>query len=546
MAFYCGLAPGRSAASETHAVAVALLRSPFATAAERRRAVSALDASSLPLTLRQDRPATVRLTLVQERGENIALSGTGPQDRVEPLAQSERNRVIALDCHIARDASQARQIELRRGSRVTRIEIEAPKEPQALRLPDNQESAGLWIILPLKDGGPVLEACLQSVMQNLACFPEARLVLVDDGSEHPRTKALLAGLAHRPGVTVTRTSGSLGFTGAVNHGLCQIGRGPVLLLNSDTWLPAQTLRRMLEHLKDPEIGTVTPLSNNAGSVSLLGPGRPARIPPPQICERLAETAYRVNRGVAIDLPSGNGFAMLISEPCLRAIGPLSGLYDSGYYEEVDFCLRAGLRGWRHVAAVDCFVGHVGSVTYGREKQRLAAVNHRHLLQRFPEYSRRYKAFAALDPVKPAREGLLAAASEYFTAEPVNDMIAHPGRARASLPLPPRGPLILPMRGNLPRGLQDGVSGQLRRHLRLVPQDTLQRCGLTLDPGHDLWGIVDPTTALLRVWSGTEPACLLSMHCGAGVNLADFIDFRTALLDILAERAETRGHYAIPV
>lgn len=542
MVLFCSLGAARDDPSDTHDIATALLSSPFASSAERRLALVALDPKRMPLLLHQNLALNVRLTLLQRQGDSIALEGIGPDDRVEALGQAGRHGIVALDCHVARPATGSRHLTvLSDGGTAQLINIDAPASPQPLPAPKGRARARLWIVIPLKDGGTILARCLQSVLDNLHRLRGARLILVDDGSELPETQRLLADCAQHPGVSVTRTPETLGFTGAVNHGLRQIGSGPVLLLNSDTWLPRQTLPRLLAHLRAPEVGTVTPLSNNAGSVCLLGPGKAALMPDPAICDRLAAAASRHNRGLTIDLPSGNGFAMLISEPCLRAIGPLSGLYDSGYYEEVDFCLRATLRGWRHVAATDCFVGHAGSVTYGGEKHRLATANYRRLVQRFPEYPALYKRFAALDPLAAPRARLLAATAADWTPEARTDTPPHPGNGRMTLPLPPQGPLVLPLQGEVP--------STLRRHrfrlLRLAPTKVLHACGLRLEPGHDLIAEYDAATGLLLIRLGPTGKPLADFAC-TGASASDLADLETTLLEILARRAEAGGKHAIPV
>ena len=542
MALYCRLGNGMVPTPDSHDIATALLGSPFAAPAERRLAIDMLDPKCLPLMLRQDLPLSVRLTLVQRQGGSIALEGTAPDDRVEPLGQASHHKVVALDCHLARPATGSRHLTvLPDGSPSLPVHLDAPRSAKPLPSSVGRPRARLWIIMPLKDGGRILERCLHSVLDNLRRLRGARLLLVDDGSEQPETQRLLAEWSHQPGVIVTRIPKSLGFTGAVNHGLQQIGAGPVLLLNSDIWLPRRTLPRLLGHLRDPEVGTVTPLSNNAGSVCLLGPGRATRMPDPDICERLADAAYRYNRGTSVNLPSGNGFAMMISEACLRAIGPLSGLYDSGYYEEVDFCLRASLRGWRHVAATDCFIGHEGSVTYGAEKQRLAAANYRRLVQRFPEYPARYKSFTALDPLAEPRARVLAATASNWTPELSDNTPPHPGAGRIVLPAPPEGPLVLPLRGELPKTLLQHSF----RLMRLIPRKALNRCGLRLEPSHDLVADYDATTQLLLVHHRETGTPVLSFAC-ASASTADLSDFEQTLIELLAEQADMGGKHALLV
>jgi GT2 family glycosyltransferase len=411
----------------------------------------------------------------------------------------------------------------------------APALPQ----PSAADVAPIWVIMPLKDGGLALRGALDSLLADLECVPGARVVLVDDGSADPETLALLTHAAARQDVRVVRSTRQLGFTAAVNLGLRHIGRGPVLLLNSDVRVPRHSISRLLAHLGEDDIGTVTPLSNNAGSFCLLGQGKPFPMPSPQMCEDLAAAAYAANTKIAVDVPNGNGFAMLISEPCLRAIGSLSGVYDSGYYEEVDFCLRAAMRGWRSVAATDCFIGHVGSVTYGAQKQQLVAANLRRLLQRFPAYAQTYAAFDALDPLLVSRTRILQAVAVGAFA-PSDAPTAAPPIA-ITLPPQPTAPVLLPC--------TDAVSSAMFkrqfRSLRLCRQASLSAAGLTVDPGHQLYLTPAGNTGDVSLYDAAGTTPILHFQ-SADADDADFDTFETTVLTFHGQLQASGAAHALPV
>lgn len=518
LALLCQLAVAVGiAAADRHAVALDLLANPFATPRQRRHALDALDPAQLPALLRLPLPATERLTLLQPAGAGLTLEGKHPEDQLSTLGRSRSGAVLALDLVVRRSAGLARQLVLTQGQTVQQLDIAALPQP-GQRWAPGPETAPLWIIMPLRDGGAALDQALHSTLADLAGLPGGRLVLVDDGSTEPRTAEALARAQRAPGVTLLRTAGGLGFTGAVNAGLGAVGRGPVLLLNSDIWLPAGSLSRLLAHLSDPEVGTVTPLSNNAGSFCLLGPGKASAMPAPAQCDQLAEAAARLNAGQAVEVPSGNGFAMLISEACLRAVAPLSNLYESGYYEEVDFCLRASDRGWRHVAATDCFVGHIGSVTYGAAKRRLVSGNALRLEQRFPHYTATYAGFATLAPLSAACNRLLEALAPYWHPQPLPAPDPpHPGGATIRLTPPPTVPptsplvlpLVLPWQGDaLPAALDQQACPQLR----LVAENAFSAGGLQLDPGHALRLRMAADGQSLQLCHGHKAQVLASFPC----------------------------------
>lgn len=536
--------PGGTAAerARAHAAAVELLGNDFADIAQRRLALSVLDPDRLPITLRRDLPMTSRLTLIQRTEDRIDFSGLSEADVFQPLGKGVAGgmAVFALDCFLERRPEEDRHLAVTANGTTTTVHVPALPGAPGAKVAPVDEDRPVWIVMPVKDGGAVLEASLKTVLAGLDELGGGFLVLVDDGSTQARTRRLLERAARRPDVRLLRTVVSTGFTAAVNLGLQAVGRGPVLLLNSDIWMPRGVLRTMLAHLNDPGIGTVTPLSNDAGGVSLLGPGRRCTMPPPTICDRLAGAARALHPGVAVDIPNGNGFCLLISASCLRRVGPLSGHYESGYYEEVDFCLRASRLGYRHVAAADSFVGHVGSVSYGTAKARLVAGNRRRLAQRFPDYGARYQGYVALDPLAPVRKALLAAVGPDW--QPSGETAAGPeGEHVLQLGAGSRGPVLIPVTG-------DGLPAPLRdkrfERLRFVPAGRLSAMGLRLQPDHDLAADWLPEDEELRL-SSRRDGPIAGLYCREAAQ-EDLRSFEAAVLGCLHDHVAERGAHAIQV
>src|SRR6185312_14254122 len=124
----------------------------------------------------------------------------------------------------------------------------------------------------------------------------------------------------------------------------------------------------------------------------------------------------------IDVPSGIGFCLYITRPCLAALGGLSENFERGYLEDVDLCLRARGKGFRNVCAPSVYVGHHGSKSFQHEKRSLVLRNLDILDQRFPDYRRECRAFEIADPLRPARTQLDRALS--WSAEPSVLILGH--------------------------------------------------------------------------------------------------------------------------
>jgi GT2 family glycosyltransferase len=276
-------------------------------------------------------------------------------------------------------------------------------------LPGPDCATQLWVIVPVYDDPGATRACLEALMPEIEADPERRLILVNDAAPDPGMAEVLGAFAGHPRVELLHNPVNLGFVGTVNRALETAGPGDLLLLNADTLIPAGALDRLREAARlSPDIGTVTPLSNNGELTSFPRPFEVNPLPSRGEVGRLQDAAARTNPGHVVDLPNGIGFCLYVTSACRAAIGPLSGDYHSGYLEDVDWCLRARAAGFRNVCATGVYVGHAGSLSFRGRKRALVVRNLAVLERRFPSYRTETAAFLAADPLAPARSRLEAA------------------------------------------------------------------------------------------------------------------------------------------
>ncbi len=258
------------------------------------------------------------------------------------------------------------------------------------------------IVIPVHGGTARVLACLDSVLADLS--PPSRVIVIDDASPEPDLIAALDRLARQKRIRLIRNRRNQGFPRSANAGLLAASGRDVILLNSDTLVApgwAEDLRAAAYSARD--IGTVTPLSNDATILSY--PSRTAANAVPDMREtgRLAALARRANGGTVVDIPVGVGFCMYMRRDCLDAVGLLrADVFAQGYGEENDFCLRARHLGWRHVAAPGVFVAHVGGQSFGAAASHLRARNTALLERMHPGYAGLIQRHAKADPLALAR------------------------------------------------------------------------------------------------------------------------------------------------
>jgi GT2 family glycosyltransferase/glycosyltransferase involved in cell wall biosynthesis len=263
-------------------------------------------------------------------------------------------------------------------------------------------SRGVVVIIPIYRGATEFLACLASVLADLTAV--LRIVVVDDASPDPELRDVATAAAMQGDIELIRLERNLGFPGAANAGLRRAAGYDAILLNSDTLVPPRWIERLRAAAASaPDIGSATPLSNDATILSYPDARGANPIPDADAALRFDLACRTANPGCTLDIPSGVGFCMLLRHDCLEEVGLLrEDAFAQGYGEENDWCLRARRLGWRHVAALDLFVAHVGGRSFGPAKASLTKHNGRILNRLHPGYDALIGAFIARDPLAVAR------------------------------------------------------------------------------------------------------------------------------------------------
>jgi GT2 family glycosyltransferase len=274
---------------------------------------------------------------------------------------------------------------------------------RALRPPPSELSHHVEVLVPVYRDYAATRACLDALESEGSA---KHVTVIDDCSPDADIRALVEDRAARGLFTLVRNEENLGFARSVNRVLGRVAQGDVLLMNADTILPRKAIGRLaLAAYSESRVATVTPLSNNGEYASFPKPNICNALPPIEEICALDGIANGANGRGVVDLPSGVGFCLFITRACLDEVGLLSEAYSRGYYEDVDFCLRAREIGFRNVCATGVYVGHAGNRSFQDEKRRLVVRNLKILQERFPRHEIECAAFVKADPLRSARARL---------------------------------------------------------------------------------------------------------------------------------------------
>jgi GT2 family glycosyltransferase/glycosyltransferase involved in cell wall biosynthesis len=254
------------------------------------------------------------------------------------------------------------------------------------------------VIVPVYGAPDVLADCLESVAAHTD-LARHDVVIVVDGPQDETVEAVLRRFPFR----FLRNEQRLGFTGSVNRGM-RDSKSDVVLLNSDTVVTARWLDKLIEAAySSDDVGTVTPLSNDATLCSV--PRRFERNLIPSGFDVLSFGALveRVSTRSYPTIPTGVGFCLYIRRALLDNIGYFDEeRFAGGYGEENDFCMRAIAHGWRNVADDATFVYHAGHRSFGATREARQRVARRALARAHPQYMAKIAAFMKDDSLAPVR------------------------------------------------------------------------------------------------------------------------------------------------
>ena len=228
--------------------------------------------------------------------------------------------------------------------------------------------------------------------------------VINDASPEPELVEYCEEIGANEGVVLITHSANQGFVCSVNEGFAAAGQRDVVILNSDTEVPANWLTRLRAAAdRAPKAASITPFSNNATICSYPNFCEDSQIPEGLNCDALDTLFSRVNAEHAIEIPTAVGFCMYVRRGALDEVGEFDeDAFGRGYGEENDWCLRATEKGWKHLLAADVFVYHAGGASFGDEASEYQANALKVISERYPEYERDIAQFVEADPIEAAR------------------------------------------------------------------------------------------------------------------------------------------------
>lgn len=222
------------------------------------------------------------------------------------------------------------------------------------------------VVIPVYNAVQDVQKCLESVKENFD-FSDGEVLVVDDCSEEETAAYLKKEAATNPDkFTLMRNGENSGFPKTCNNGIAKAQGEIVVLLNSDTMIPAGFNAKIAACFdSDPLIAAASPIASYSGSYFI--PLRDG-----ETVASMNEKIEQLHIPTYPTIPTAEGFCLCLRKSALDKFGALDEIYGKGFNEERDLSFRMTSKGLRCVLIDNLYVYHKRHASFGSaaRKQQL--------------------------------------------------------------------------------------------------------------------------------------------------------------------------------
>lgn len=252
--------------------------------------------------------------------------------------------------NLSRGTITKRPIDFTKG----RIDIKVPHSKTPI---ESKKITMYSIVVVNYNGGSKVVDCLESVFKNSESF---ELLFVDNGSTDGSDRIVAREF---PTIRLTKNTTNLGFAKANNIGIMQANGDWIVLLNPDTLVTERWLEGLAKCAQiEAGIGIATPKLLRFDRKTIDSTGHIFEFKSAQARDRGSGEEDTGQYDRTEEILSCCFAAVLIKREVIRQIGMLDEKMVL-YYEDVDYCLRARIQGWKIIYCPESVVLHArGGVT----------------------------------------------------------------------------------------------------------------------------------------------------------------------------------------
>ena len=253
------------------------------------------------------------------------------------------------------------------------------------------------VIIPVYNALDDLKILLNSLIENFN-FNLGEIFLINDFSNEQTTEYLKKFSAEHSKFQLINNKENLGFVKSCNKGMQKATGDIIVLLNSDTQIPAEFCERIIKCFESNlKIGIASPISS-ASELFFIS------LPRKYTLQQMNEKLRKKHKCSYPVIHAAEGFCFCIRREVIEQQGYLDEIYGKGYHEEVDFAYRAITNGWINVLIDDLYVYHKRQASFGKwERRKQIKKNDKIYLSRWEgfrdEYEKKYNLKNPMEKIK---------------------------------------------------------------------------------------------------------------------------------------------------
>ena len=242
--------------------------------------------------------------------------------------------------------------------------------PVRRRWPVGDPPPRVSVLIPTRDQGRLLEACLTS-LRSVTTYPDVEIVVVDHESTDQRARDVIDLLADDLDALVVPFSGPFNFAAMCNRAAEAASGDVLVLLNNDTEVVAPDwLDEFVGQLGRPEVGVVGALLLfGDGTIQHAGvhPGVGGLMGHSHKHRPGNDSGYHGRLTVAHEVAAVTGACLGVTRALWDRLGGLDEENLAVAYNDIDLCLNARAAGLRVMLAPHAVLHHHESVSRGYDE-----------------------------------------------------------------------------------------------------------------------------------------------------------------------------------
>jgi len=209
------------------------------------------------------------------------------------------------------------------------------------------------------------QQCLDSIFTKTN-DPDFEIIVVDNGSQDETPQFLQEYTQSHPNLNLHLNASNEGFARGNNIGAAAATGEYLAFLNNDTVVTRGWLSVLIDHLHDPSVGMIGPVTNSSSNETRIEVDYDTDTL--EGLDTFAEKYTAVHKGETFEIPTLAFMCVAMRREVFEEIGPLDERFGLGMFEDDDYAMRLRQKGYKLFCIEDVFIHHWGGSSFHKMAQ----------------------------------------------------------------------------------------------------------------------------------------------------------------------------------